>query len=161
MTNPFSQGYAAIIAALEAWPALTALVRPSNLRNLQQPGYQVRSSNQGGDRPQLLVAERRMNARTLTYDSRNTWFQCSYSIEIASGKPSIDTVNLLTILVLQALTMSGPNLNVPGLIVKWEPIDATAIQADKSSDRPDWTVVLGISVQLALSKADFLAATFS
>lgn len=162
-TNPLSRGYAQIMAALEGWPALTAIVRPGNFQDAQSPKFGRKANPTAGDRVEIKVLEKRLRAQPLSRNSLGVFFDAVYPIAIASGQMGVDKANLVSALVLQALTHAGPRLGLGpmDIIQGWQFVDGTMIPRDDATGRPDWTITCGVLVSFAMSRADFLAATFT
>lgn len=161
--NPYSLGYAAIITALEGFTPLMTKVKLGNVANLQTPGYvDTRNIKTGaGDRVELRLLQKRLGAIPLAGNSLGVFFRCAYPLEIKSGQMGIDTLNVVFTLVVQALTQAKSNLG-QSIIAKWEiPADAEAQINDATARRPDWSAVATIILTFTMSRADFLAATFS
>lgn len=163
--NPFSYGYDLTLAALKAWTPLTAVVAVGNIIDVDDPAYRPKPNPQAADRPELLLQERQITAQTLSRDSQGAFFECVYPLQIKSGKLGVDQVNLVTILVLQALTSAGPFVGdkpIPlNVIDKWEWVNANLSAKDQIAGRPQWVLMGGVKVSFSMRRSDFLAASFT
>ncbi len=163
--SPFSYGYDQIYKAICAWKPLTDAVRIGNIRNLDAPNYRPRPNVNASDAPELKILERRIIANTLSQDSQGVFLKCLYPIEMRSGKYGVDGANLVSILVLQALTNVGATLgdkpSPANVIDKWEWIDASLVPNDKESRQPQYVVNGGVLVHFSMHRKDFLLTTYT
>lgn len=163
--NPFSRGYDLIETAVKSWAPLTSIVAVGNIRNLDDPAYRPRPNNAAADRPEILLSERRIVAQTLSRDSMGAFFECLYPIQIKSDRLGVDQINLVTILVLQALTHAGPYMGdetpPANVIDKWEWQPAALAAKDADAGRPQWVLIGGVNVSFSMRRSDFLAASFT
>lgn len=161
--NPYSVAYGAIIDSLEAWPALMAVVRIGNIQTLQKPGYRPRTNTGAGDRIELKLMERRIMPKPLDKNQLGWWSSCLYPLTLSSGSMGIDKINLVQVLVEQALTNAGTFLGLQqqDVIHRWDFAEVSLTPNDVEAERPEWTAVAGVLVTFAMSRADFLARQFS
>lgn len=165
--NPYSRGYAAIWAALNAWPAWTGIVRPGNRINEQARGFQPPAPNKSapGDRGEVQLLEQRLGIQPFTGNSTGIFFRASYSLQIASGKYGPDLMNLMVIESARALMAIDTQKNLLGIsdiLDKWDfAPDASARPRDPASSRPEWATALTVMLSFSMRRADFMSATFT
>jgi len=160
--NPFGRAYAAIESALKAWSPLTTLVFPGNIQNLQATGYKPRNTVQSADRPELMLTEQRMGFQPFSFNATGVSFRCSYPLKISSGSLGIEKLNIVSWEVGRALNAIGPQLGMPEIVQEWEiPSDGQARASDPTAKRPDWTVLLVIVVQFAMTRQQYMNTTFT
>lgn len=160
--NPFDRAYAAIIAAWQAWPALTALVKAGNIQDQQSPPFVPKINIGAVDRVELKLGERRLSFEPFTVNALGAFFSADYTIAVASGELSLAKLNLVLWEVGRAMANAGPYLGVSDTVSKWKLAgDAGVLQRDADAKRPDWTAVASVRVEFNLDRAAYLAATYT
>jgi hypothetical protein len=163
--NPFSYAYDLIYKAVTTWPPLAAEVSVGNFINLDVAKYKPKTNVNMADAPAIKISERKIIANTLSQDSQGVFLKCLYPIEIRSGRYGVDRANLVSILVLQALTAAGTSLgdkpSPANIIDKWEWIDAAVVPFDNLSKQPEYVVNCGVLVHFSMHRRDFLLTTFT
>lgn len=160
--NIYSQGYAAIWNALNAWEAFTAIVRPGpgTQVNMQANGFVPPSNANAGDRPSVRLGQNSVTAKPYDLNSLMIGLDAAYAIEVDSGEFGIDRINLLMNVVLQALTAAGNNLGLAS-IYRWK-IGTMSVRAiDQANGRPEWTSVGAVNVTFAVFRTDYVASAFT
>jgi len=163
--NPFSYGYDLIYQAVTSWEPLTSLVAPGNIPNLDVAKYKPKPNFALADAPSVKITERKIIASTLAQNSLGVFLKCLYPIEVRGGRYGVDRANLVSILVLQALTATGEILGdkaAPANIIdRWDWIDATVMPFDNSSKQAEYVVNCGVLVHFSMHRKDFLLTSFT
>jgi hypothetical protein len=170
-TNPLSQGYGAIFAALNGWPAFVALVQPGlqTQVNQQAPDFQPPTNQQAADNPSVALIEGRSGGNPYGTNSKAIQLTATYPLMVRSGSLVIDNINLLETVVYQALinadtvlTGNFPGtLGLPGLIYKWELAPGDFRQRDNRVKRPEWVGMININLTFKFLRSTFLQTTYT
>jgi hypothetical protein len=135
MTDPFTQTYQAIRAALLAWVPLAAIVKPGNIPDLSAGTFErFKPEVQPGDLPELLLMQGKFQLVPHGRNSMAISANQTFPIVLTFDSLKLPPVNQLKFEVLRAVGSAAPDLGLPFIGY----FDITEC-VDDAFGRPEWT----------------------
>lgn len=135
MTDPFTQTYQAIRAALLAWAPLTQIVKPGNMPDLSATNFErFKPEVQPGDLPELLLMQGVFQCLPHGRNSMTVSASQTFPVVLTFDSLKLVPVNLLKFEVLRSMADAAPDLGLPFI----GNFDVTQC-GDDAFGKPEWT----------------------
>ena len=155
--DPFTQAARAIVAALQASPGFTAIVRPGNVIDMSAAQFNsLPAQAQAGDLPQVAIIQSTFSISIVGPSSRSSQLTQSFILSTTLDTLNSQPLNALKYQTFLALLKSGADLGLPGLLRTWslsagkhDPAGNSA--AARASAR--WTSLLTLTMEMYIDPA--------
>jgi hypothetical protein len=152
--DPFTQISRAILSALQSDPDWSALVKPGNVIDMTSDTFErFKGQLQPADVPEVVLLQGDFHLTPFGPSSRLAEFQQDYHLIVTHDSLCVLPLNQLKFQTLIALSRSGPNFGLQGLVRSWEITQADDDPGGKSPWRRNttrWVSTLTIRVTLYL-----------
>lgn len=158
--NPFGRGYGAIVAALEGWAPLAALVKKGNEQTVA-----TRQNSPGANKAQRPAWRLTQMSHTIEPYHRNSkaiWCKADYKLEVNSGELTSGKLDQLVWEVGRALTNASADLSIPDILSDWHfKPSAPARPADPQMGGIQWSSIFTITLDFSFVRSEALANTYT
>lgn len=156
MVDPFTQTSQAILAALQADAAWSAMVKPGNVIDMTADTFErFKSQLQPGDVPEAILLQGDFTLKPFGASSRIAEMEQGYQLVVTHDSLRVRPVNWLKFQTLIALARAGPTLGFDGLIRGWEITngqDDALGQKQWRRGTQRWVSVLTIRVSMYMAR---------
>jgi hypothetical protein len=161
MTDPFTSASSAILAALSASSAFSAIAKPGNLIDLSADSFErFKGQLQFGDTPEVVLLPDAFELQPFGVNSKVASLSQTFQLIATHESLRTNTLNALKFAAMTALLKAGPQLGLGGLVRSWEMRQGRDDSLGNSPWRrasQRWVSLISISVYMDLDRSLLLA----